>query len=219
MNPLSESRSRSHARAEAFTRTDAIVALAVVFVLFTFCHHALGTRVTIRSNRIVCVNNLRQIGQAWRMSSTALNDKFPFQVLSLPPPGIDLAYRWYQVISNELRTSRILVCPSDPSHGYARDFSSLTQSGTSYWIGLDVGFDLPRTILGGDWNIQGGIPNGIYIDMPPQQASLVTWYLTIHNQQGNILNSDGSVHQYDNSGLQDALRTSGGQTNRVLRTN
>jgi hypothetical protein len=168
---------------------------------------------------MVCVNNLRQIGLAWRMAATSLNDKFPFQVL--PPPstfGFPGAYQWYQVISNELRTPKILVCPSDSLGSLVNDFAFLGRANVGYWIGFDVNFDVPRGLLGGDSNIQGTTNTSQYgyVDMPPQQAGLISWGLTVHALQGNILQADGAVHQYDNSGLQEAVRTSGGQSNRIM---
>jgi hypothetical protein len=206
-----------------FTRSELVAVMAMVVLLLLVSFPAMGTRVGARTARMTCVNNLRQVGLAWRMSATGFNDTFPFQIpsfLGSHPLESVPAYQWWQVISNELRTPRILLCPTD-SRTPARDFGPLfTSLSVSYSIGLDVGFDLPRTILGGDRNVTGGVTSGATsMDFPPQQAGSINWDLTQHALQGNILQSDGSVHQYDNAGLQQALRVSGGQTNRLLLPN
>src|SRR2546427_9883567 len=117
MNRCKDTPSRAGPTFAGFTRSELLVALASLALLLAVCLPALGTRVSGRSARVVCANNLRQIGAAWRMSATALNDTFPFQIPNFIP-GVSAAqfapaYQWYQVISNELRTPRILVCPSD----------------------------------------------------------------------------------------------------------
>jgi hypothetical protein len=165
------------------------------------------------------------------MSATAFNDMFPFQ---LPQQFFGTfhaeqvaTYSWFQIISNELVTPKILVCSSDV-RTTARSWDPNAPGGfrgnfnLSYFVGVDTGFELPSTILGGDGNLTGGTPltggppGATYIDMPPAQAASFGWSAAVHNQQGNILQSDGSVVQYSNAGLPQALRGSGGQTNRVL---
>jgi len=213
--------SKRRVRTGGFTRLDLVAGVVSLLLLLAVCLPVAATRSGQRAGRIVCVNNLRQIGAAWRMSATSLNDTFPFQFPFVfsgqVRPEDAAAYQWYQTISNELATTRILVCPND-SRTVARDFGFLRPENLSYFIGADVGFDLSRTILGGDRNVTGGPTASRYMDLLPQQAPSLGWNLLIHNRNGNLLQSDGSVQQYANSGLQQAVRTSGDQRNRVILT-
>ncbi len=70
-----------------------------------------------KAQRIQCVNNLKQIGLAMRVWSLDNHDAYP--------PN-------FQVISNELSTPKILICPSDTAHTEARDFNSFSSGNCSY---------------------------------------------------------------------------------------
>src|SRR5205814_3313856 len=95
--PLKKASSGNTIRCLAVTRTDLVMLLGGALLLFAVCLPALGTRVTARSGRVQCVNNLRQVGVAWRMSATGLNDTFPFQVPQfLPGVNFPTAARTYQ---------------------------------------------------------------------------------------------------------------------------
>src|SRR5437762_14274257 len=138
MNRCKDNPSRAARKFAGFTRSELLVALASLTLLLAVCLPALGTRVSARSARVVCVNNLRQIGAAWRMSATGLNDMFPFQVRSFSAEVLP-SYESYLVISNELKTPRILVCPSDSSRTIAPSFDRqfFSSQSISYFIGLD----------------------------------------------------------------------------------
>ena len=64
----------------------------------------------------------------------------------------DGVYHHFQVMSNELNTPVILVCPSDV-RGFARDFSSLRNANISYFVNLDAGEATPAMPLCGDRNL------------------------------------------------------------------
>ena len=202
------------------TRTDLITVLGSLILLLIVSLPALATRVSARSARVTCVNNLRQIGMAWRMSATSLNDKFPFQVpfflgVNENSPERANAYQWYQALSNELGTTRILVCPSD-NRVVARDFGpAFSALNLSYFLDIDAALDLPRSLLGGDRNLNLYLPSSERI-VPPESVSSVEWDIRVHNLQGNVLQSDSSVQQYPTIGLQQAFLTSGVQANRLL---
>ena len=58
----------------------------------------------------------------------------------------------FMVMSNELGTARILVCPNDKTKQAAADFSSLTANNISYQLrtGTNVNSDNPTEILAVD---------------------------------------------------------------------
>jgi Protein of unknown function (DUF1559) len=72
-----------------------------------------------KARRIQCVSNLKQIGLAARMWAQKHGDVWPEDFL---------------VMSNELNTPKILVCPSDTARQPARQWSELTAGSISYQI-------------------------------------------------------------------------------------
>ncbi|MBC8097337.1 MAG: hypothetical protein H7Y43_16145 [Akkermansiaceae bacterium] len=113
-----------------------------------------------RAQSISCINNMKQIGLAFRIWSSDNEDRFPFHVskdkggtlelVELNNGGYDLAsYRHFQVMSNELNAPRILVCPEDSSKKAASDFGKLQPENVSYLIrsGKDVVETDPQSIL------------------------------------------------------------------------
>jgi hypothetical protein len=74
-----------------------------------------------RAERIQCVNNLKQVGLAFRIWAGDNNDKYPTSLV---------------VMSNELSTTKILVCPSDTARQqYAMlGFGQFQDSMTSYQL-------------------------------------------------------------------------------------
>jgi hypothetical protein len=126
-------------------------------------------------------------------------------------------FRHFQVMSNELSTPKILICPSD-TRSATYNFAHLKNQNVSYFVGLDAsdyreGLEgRRRTFLDGDRNISADNEpeNGILKLVPGQRVS---WTQTMHVNQGNLGLSDGSVQQLSNSGLREALGNSGDATN------
>lgn len=92
---------------------------------------------------ITCVNNLKQIGLAFITWALDHQDRFPFNqntngggTLELTARGSDgfdsSAALHFQVMSNELSTPRILLCPRDRTTKPARDFSNLRAENVTY---------------------------------------------------------------------------------------
>src|SRR5205085_8808294 len=81
-----------------------------------------------RSSRLGCTNCLKQIGLAFRSWSLDNNDQFPMRVsvtnggtMELVASGV--VYPHFQVMSNELSTPKILLCPNDEKRSYATNFA------------------------------------------------------------------------------------------------
>jgi hypothetical protein len=113
-----------------------------------------------KAQSINCVNNLKQVGLAFRIWSTDNEDHFPFHVRSSKggslescdqgPDGFDRnAYRHFQVLSNELATPKILVCVADSSRQPAPNFAALQAGNVSYQLrsGPDVDETHPGAVL------------------------------------------------------------------------
>lgn len=131
-----------------------------------------------RAQSINCVNNLKQIGLAFKIWELDHNDQFPFNVSTNAGGTMELVRLGaggndrnpalhFQVLSNELNTPLILVCAGDASKTAALDFRNLTAANVSYE--LHTGPSVNNT--------------------NPQQALLVC---PIHH---HVLLVDGSVQQ------------------------
>jgi hypothetical protein len=102
-----------------------------------------------RAQSINCVNNLKQVGLAYRTWALDHEDQMPFalsttnggtyELIAALPDGFDKqAVIHFQVISNELGTPKILVCPADKSKTPAISFQSLSLANISYKIRTDT---------------------------------------------------------------------------------
>jgi hypothetical protein len=98
-----------------------------------------------RAWSIICVNNLKQIGVAFRMWALDHEDKFPFNVALANGGTLELCSRGedgleknpaphFMVMSNELSSTRILTCPVDATRTPAIDFLNLTLTNVSYQV-------------------------------------------------------------------------------------
>jgi hypothetical protein len=138
----------------AFTRIELAIVLACVTLISAMGLTVLGDN-RERSERVLCANNLRQIGRAFHMWASDHGGENPFwthyndggsyfQAGSSPPfgnlyniPGIGRLpaglrnNAWFQFlfINQELGTPAVLVCPSEQNKLRAQDFSSANSKG------------------------------------------------------------------------------------------
>lgn len=209
-------------KSEAFTRVELVVVIAVVFVLVSMILSTTQRHQKARS-RISCVNNLKQIGTAYRIWNTGQTGRYPAsesvvnggwkEILTKADLGV-ICWTNYVLMSNELAQSpKILLCPSDERKP-ADSFSNLvSNTHLSYFVGVSATDEQPESLLGGDRNLGGGTKpdpdygfspiNGKGNDVAIQtnsEAGPVCWSLKMHSQgywagAGNILLGDGSVQQ------------------------
>jgi prepilin-type processing-associated H-X9-DG protein len=199
----------------AFTLVALLVIVAVLALLAAMLLPALAAAKK-KSSKIGCVNNLKQCGLAFRIWAGDNGDKYPMAVPMAKGGTMEFAdgantFRHFQVMSNELSTPKILICPND-DRSAAVTFARLKNQNVSYFIGLDAQEEFPQRLLDGDRNITGAAEpeNGILKLTPGGPAS---WTAAIHNNQGNVGLADGSVQQYSSSALRQALKSSGDPTN------
>jgi competence protein ComGC len=210
MNSTSERSSKS-----GFTFVALLVIIAVIAILAAMLLPALASAKR-KAQRINCVNNLKQIGLSYRIWEGDNGDKFPMAVSTRRGGTLEFiagadTFRHFQVMSNELSTPKILVCPAD-TRVAAASFARLKNPNVSYFVDLDADDAHPQMLLSGDRNLTGPSEpeNGILKLVPGGPAG---WTAEIHVKQGNLGLSDGSVQQVSDAGLRAAVQNSGAPTN------
>ena len=226
---------RPHTFMQAFTLIEALIVVMSVVLLVALLLPAFA-RAKARSSRINCENNLKQIGIAFRTWALDNGENYPMAVrmtnggtMELVDSGV--VYAHFRVMSNELSTPKILVCPTDAARqsSIASTFAStvLTTSANvmpftgdanvSYFVGVDASASFPSMLLTGDSNIgpKGMVPRSGLQSF--SSNSDLSWYRPQHDRRrkGNIGLADGSVQQVDTPGLRKLLRETRYETNRL----
>ena len=204
----------------ALTLVEVLVVIAVLAILLTMLLHALALHHSTRK-AIVCADNLKQVGLSFRIWSGDNNDKYPMQVSVANGGTLGLASgrnAWinFMVMSNELSTPKILICPQDTQRlPPATNFSSQLAGHISYFVGLEANKSDAQSILSGDDNFEIG---GVSVEtglLKLSSNSPMAWTSVRHGLAGNILLADGSVQTFSNSGLTNWLHGTGSFTNRL----
>jgi competence protein ComGC len=188
----------SNRKAAALTLVEVLVVIAVLALIAIFLLPALHNA-KVKSQRISCINNLMQIGMSFRIWEGDHTNLYPMSVSTNLGGTLEYVksgevFRHFQVMSNELTTPYILICPAD-MRPRAKDFgSTFSNTNVSYFVGLDANDSSPQNLLSGDRNIIGGIKtaNGIF-EITTNQ--FISWSPEMHNGVGNVGLADGSVSQ------------------------
>lgn len=168
-----------------------------------------------------CVNNLMQVGLAYRIWEGDNGDVYPMGISVTNGGSMEMVQtgnvlQTFLVMSNELSTPMILFCRADKGRTWPTTFAGLSNSNTSYFVGVDVTNNVnPQMILSGDCDFEiGGKPAksgllSIWTNDP------VAWSSARHVTYGNLGLADGSVQSVSTPSLRHYFGQTGLVTNRL----
>ncbi len=210
MNPDKFSR-----RTLAFTLVELLTVIAIIGILAALLMPVLNKSES-RAKRVVCIDDLQQVGLAFHVFSNDHSGKFPMAVstneggsLEYVESGFDsglifyTAFRHFQVLSNELVFPHLVLCPADMARVEASNYPALQNINVSYFVGVDGTFDKPGSILVGDRNlVTNSFPQPTILQIGPY--SDLGWTFELHQNKGNVLFADGHVDEWNDSSLSSA---------------
>ena len=201
-------------RRRGFTWLELLLVVIVVIILAGLVLPMLAPRRKADGRRIQCLNNLKILGLGLRIFATDNNGLFPWAV-PVREGGTqeEIAdeqriWRHVAVLSNELNTPKVLLCPKDPRFdklaGKTLVFGPPQTNNTlqfghndhfSYFLYTGANEEVPELLMGGDRNLtRNGTP--VQGKITPTAADHFQFSKPGHHDGlGNVLMSDGSVQQ------------------------
>ena len=212
-------------RPASFTLIELLVVMAIISLLASMLLPSMA-RAKAQAQRIKCVSNQKQAVLAFSMWSDDNSQKFPWQ---LGPGDGGLRgniqiWRHYDAIQGELKTPRVLVCPSgkkDPALNFttnADGFAYRRNAALSYFIGIEASADKPLMHILGDENISSNTnnlacgPGGVTCAatrLRPDDRDQPSWNWNVHVHAGNMALVDGSVQRFGQNSLLAHLANTG----------
>jgi len=203
--------------AHAFTVNELLISITCLAVLAAVLLPALA-KSKARSSSIGCANCMKQIGLAFGTWSLDNNDRFPMQVSVTNGGTMELVaggavYPHFQVMSNELSTPKILLCPNDNKRGFATNFLELRDTNLSYLLNVDSSNGDGSSLLCGDRNITNRRTAGRWASLT--KANTIGWTKEMHMGKGYLAFGDARVDLFKNGSVGEAIKIGDGITNRL----
>ena len=176
------------------------------------------------SNRIRCINNLRQIDIAFLMYEGDFGGKYPMQASVVNGGTSEFAYTshvfpHYEKIQKYISGQQfynLLVCPSDKSRKASTNAEAFTDLNISYFLNVDCTTNSPsQSFLLGDRNVT---TNGFAIltgTLLVTTNMSLKWTDEIHPKGGNLAFADGHVEWCKSENFNNLIRQQPVATNRL----
>jgi len=210
------SRSFRSTRRVAFSVMELFITVACLVLLAAVLLPALAKSKS-RSSRINCNNNAKQIGLSFRTWSFDNHDHFPMQVSCGEGGTMEVAahgeaYPHFQVLSNELSTPKVLLCPMDEKRSYSTSFASFADTNLSYFVNINARNGDNGSLLLGDRNLTNRARASNRL-VALAKVDSIAWTRELHSEKGNLGFGDGSVRSFRNGSVGTIVKSLDGTTN------
>ncbi len=209
----------SRQRQAAFTLLDLIFVFCILMLLAGILLPRLA-RTNGRPGRVLCVNQLKNIGLAFRTFASDNSSQFPMALATenggssnyLGTPNI---LPHFKSLSNELSTVDSLRCPLYTKSDYRRlNWATVAEKNLDYFVGVNALADNPAHIVSGDRFLKSDAPYSNYVVNLIANSS-VQWLPKPHPNSGNVVFSDGHVEPIPSTEWTNRIRASGLQVMRL----
>jgi competence protein ComGC len=215
--------SRDGRKSAAFTLIELAVILLVLAVLLFLLIPELKTAKR-RALHTQCASNLKWVGLAYRTYLPSDSDRYP-QAVDVKFGGSQEwiiageVFRHFAVMSNELISPKVLLCPADNKRQASASFGScFSNTNISYLVGLDARDISPESFLSGDRNVvlNSKSPMPGMLILTPNPLTPISWSKDLHVSCGNVGLADGSVQWWDQEKLLKGVVNQAIATNRLV---